>query len=135
MFMTLENTDQALSQVLDTIRTAVETHGNEAVALAGQVYQLEAMETLVSAVALLVFTSISIYVSVRLAYKANDIYETNNYDFKVVPVTIGAIVSSVAAFVLGIGSLIESGSLFSPIVWAAASDPQIALARELLGKL
>ena len=131
--MTMEKTDAVLAGILDQLQAVVIEQGPEAVALAGQIYQLEAAGLLIRTFAALVLGAGFAWLFFRLKAKEDaqdDAWDAANLR------NIGAIASgvfAVASVTLGfIGFL---GTFISPLNWAKALDPQIALAANILDKL
>ena len=127
----MEETDAVLAGILDQLQATVIEQGPEAAALAGHVYQLAAAGRLSSPIVLaLLLIPLLFWLrrSIRAAVKAG-IWENDGWIFS-------SVVAGVTSTIVGVLSLIGiAHGVLSPLMWAKALDPQIALAAAILDKL
>ncbi len=132
----LEKTDAAIAQIAEQITGLVGAHGLEAVELAGLVYQLTAAGSLLAPLVLIVLTTIGVIGVVRLARATYRTAVADSNDPRVLAYGAPALMLGIGTLASGIATLKYTVSgLTSPLVWASAFDPEIALAVHILSRL
>ncbi len=125
----MEETDKVIAGILDRLQELVVTQAPEAVELAGRIYQLEAMSTLIMGVGIIVITIIMALVTKGIHSKGKKEKYADPW---------GGLLAT-SGFLLVIGMLASAtqivANLMSPLLWAQALDPKIALASEILSRL
>lgn len=121
----------AIDKLVGYVQKLVESHGEEAVELAGRVYQADALHNLIYPCAGVVVCAAALAYFVHLikmcdqvSGRAGDVHGT-----KAVTAGCVALLSGVIGVV---GALVE---LLSPVNWMAVVDPKFALAAALLNRL
>lgn len=130
--METANTDKALAEILNAVRGAVEAHGGEAAELAGRIYQLDAMGDLLWPIAMLFLAGLCAFAARplwRCCHAVRDIDKEFAFGAGTVALGITGAISLIVA-IIGIAD-----NVLNPLIWASATDPEVALARALLAKL
>lgn len=143
--MALENLDQSLAQAVDQIQGLIQAHGPQAIQLAGRVYQLQAIGSLLYTP---VFGGVAFeliratrYFAVRWKQsnvEAEGLLKNHTYAEygkaidKVAMYATFSVISGVAAAATVLSTLYWASFLLNPVVWAAIWSPEVALAAHLL---
>lgn len=132
--MALEHLDKALADLTDKIAALAQQHGGEAVSLASHVYQLQAIQNLILFIPTAIATGIGLAVAYFCAKKIAAAAKADELD-RQVGWLIATVLSGTPTAVGIITTCVYASNLFSPLAWAAAFNPNIALAAHILGAL
>ena len=133
--MALENLDKALAQVVAQLQGLAQAHGSEAFGLIGSVYQLNAIGQLIAFIPDLAAVFVLAWLASRLlpvmrGEWAKDPFQ--QHDGKLIGGSVALVILCIAGAIAIGGMLYDLSNLFSPLTWASAFDPQIAIAAHVL---
>jgi hypothetical protein len=126
----VEKFDVALAEIATKVASLAEKHGSDAINLAGFVLQMDAIQKLISPVFVAAM-------AVGLVFWMRRTWPKSEWDdpFPANPWAFGVILQCIGIGFSGAFVFFHLERLVSPILWASAFDPHVAIAAKVLGAL